>query len=223
MINKFDSVFNVSEIFYSIQGEGTRAGMPCVFIRMQGCRLRCVWCDTKYALEIGQKEIEMTGDEIIKEVEVFQCRFIEFTGGEPLEQPEIKSLMTYFCDNGYKVAIETSGYIDVSDLDKRVIKILDVKCPGSKMDKKNRYENMNFLEKHDEVKFVITDKTDYDFAKSITEKYDLTIRTSAVLFAPVFGNIDYKEFAEWILQDKLNVRMQLQLHKYIWEPNKRGV
>ena len=223
MINKFDSLFNVSEIFYSIQGEGTRAGMPCVFIRMQGCRLRCVWCDTKYALEIGQKEIEMTGNDIIRLVESFGCKFIEFTGGEPLEQPEITFLMTYFCDNGYTVTIETSGYLDISDIDNRVVKILDVKCPGSKMEKKNRYENLNFLEKHDEVKFVITDKADYDFAKSITEKYDLPNRTAAVLFAPVFGQVDYQEFAEWILQDKLNVRMQLQLHKYIWEPNKRGV
>jgi 7-carboxy-7-deazaguanine synthase len=223
MKNKFDVLFNISEIFYSIQGEGTRAGMPCVFIRMQGCRLRCVWCDTKYALELGKKENEMSGYDIIQEVELYQCKFIEFTGGEPLEQPEIKPLMTYFCDNGFTVAIETSGYIDISDIDKRVIKILDIKCPGSKMDKKNRYENLNFLENHDEVKFVITDRIDYEFAKFIIEKYELTYRTSALLFAPVFDRIDYKELAEWILQDKLNVRMQLQLHKYIWEPNMRGV
>jgi 7-carboxy-7-deazaguanine synthase len=223
MKNNFDSVFNVSEIFYSIQGEGTRAGMPCVFVRLQGCRLRCEWCDTKYALEFGQQEVEMTGDDIIQKVESYQCKFVEFTGGEPLEQPEIKPLMSYFCDNGYTVAVETSGYIDISDLDKRIIKILDVKCPGSKMDNKNKYENLNFLGKYDEVKFVMTDKTDYEFAKYIAAKYDLTNRTAAVLFAPVFGKIDYKEFAEWILQDKLNVRMQLQLHKYIWEQDKRGV
>jgi len=191
-----EHVFNVSEIFYSIQGEGTRAGLPCTFIRMQGCRLRCSWCDTPYALEIKQIENQMTGYEILKKIEEIGCNFIEFTGGEPLEQAEIKGLMTKLCDEYYTVAIETSGYIDISDLDTRIIKILDVKCPDSKMEKKNRYENFNHLTKIDEVKFVIASLDDYEFAKEICNKYDLTYKVNAVLFSPVCINLSGSQTLE---------------------------
>lgn len=215
--------FNVSEIFYSIQGEGTRAGLPCIFVRLQGCKLRCSWCDTPYALDINQTETIMTGQEIIDKIKSIPCNFVEFTGGEPLEQSEIKSIMTYLCDNDYTVAIETSGYIDLSDLNKRIIKIMDIKCPDSKMHKKNRYENINYLSKNDEVKFVIASLKDYVFAKEKVLEYKLNEKCNAVLFSPVFGKISNLELAELILADNLPVRFQLQFHKYIWEPSKRGV
>jgi 7-carboxy-7-deazaguanine synthase len=214
--------FNVSEIFHSIQGEGTRSGKRCVFIRMQGCRLRCSWCDTPYSLELKQTENIMTAEEIIAKVKSFDCPFIEFTGGEPMEQDNIVPLMSYLCDDGFTVAVETAGYIDVRNLDKRIIKIMDIKCPGSKMEKKNFYENLEHLSVNDEVKFVIIDRIDYDFAKAIVNKYSLS-KTNEVLFSPVFGKIDYQQLVNWILEDHLNVRFQLQIHKYIWHPDTRGV
>lgn len=222
-MNALENIFNVSEIFYSIQGEGSRAGLPCTFIRMQGCRLRCSWCDTPYALELKQKEVEMSGQDILNKIEEIGCNFVEFTGGEPLEQELVKDLMRELCDRDYTVAVETSGYIDISDLDKRITKILDIKCPDSNMSKKNKYENIDSLTKNDEVKFVLASEKDYNWACEIVKKYQLPDRVNSVLFSPVFGKLDYKYLAERILADKLNVRMQLQLHKFIWEPDKRGV
>lgn len=215
--------FNVSEIFYSIQGEGTRAGLPCVFVRLQGCRLRCSWCDTPYALEINQTETLMNGAEIIEKIKSYDCHFVEFTGGEPFEQAEIHQVMKHLVDLGFVLAVETSGYIDLAFADKRIIKILDVKCPGSGMSKKNKYENFEYLTKIDEVKFVIADRADYDFAKGICDKYSLGSKCDSILFSPVFGKLDNLQLAEWILADRLNVRMQVQMHKYIWHPDKRGV
>ncbi len=215
--------FNVSEIFYSIQGEGTRAGLPCIFVRLQGCRLRCSWCDTPYALELNQVETIMTGKKIIDQIKSINCNFVEFTGGEPLEQPEIKQIMNYLCDNNYEVAIETAGYIDLGDLDSRIIKIMDIKCPDSKMSKKNNYDNINYLTANDEVKFVISSLDDYVWAKDKVIEYKLNEKCKSVLFSPVFGKISNLELAELILADNLPVRFQLQFHKYIWEPNKRGV
>lgn len=215
--------FNISEIFYSIQGEGTRVGMPCVFVRLQGCRLRCVWCDTPYALDINQNETMMNGCQIVENIKSFGCDFVEFTGGEPFEQPEIHFLMKDLVDRGYTVAVETSGYIELDFLDKRIIKILDVKCPGSGMAKKNKFENFKYLQKHDEVKFVIADRVDYEYAKEICRKYELAEKCDSILFSPVFGKMENVELAEWILQDNIKVRLQLQVHKYIWHPDKRGV
>ncbi len=215
--------FNLSEIFYSIQGEGTRAGMPCIFVRLQGCRLRCSWCDTPYALELNQQETITSGQAIIDKIISIPCNFVEFTGGEPLEQKEIKTIMSYLCDKGYIVAIETAGYIDLGDLDSRIIKIMDIKCPDSKMHKKNHYKNINYLTKNDEVKFVINSVADYNWAKDKLFEFDIHNKCGAVLFSPVYGKLSNLELAELILKDHLPVRLQIQQHKYIWEPNKRGV
>lgn len=215
--------FYVSEIFYSIQGEGKRAGERCVFIRLQGCTLRCVWCDTKYALDHRKGGITMTGKEIIEQALSYDCPFIEFTGGEPLEQNNVLPLMSWFCDKGYTVAVETGGHIDTSNVDERVIRIIDMKCPDSKMVTLNNYKNLTMLRKHDEVKFVINSETDYNWAKGIVTDYNLPTSCSAVLFSPTFNSIDYQEFVRWILRDKLDVKFQLQLHKFIWEPTTRGV
>lgn len=216
-------LLNINEIFYSIQGEGSRAGKPCIFIRLQGCRLRCTWCDTPYALELKEEVNLMTLAELEEKVKFYNCKFVEFTGGEPLEQENIYELMEYLCDNNYEVAIETSGYILLDRVDSRVIKIMDVKCPASKMHTKNKYENFNFLNKKDEIKFVIADRNDYEFAKDIISKYNLNDISENILFSPSFHDQDYKKLAEWILEDNLQVRMQLQLHKFIWSPEMRGV
>ncbi len=218
-----DIKFNISEIFYSIQGEGTRSGMPCVFVRLQGCRLRCSWCDTPYALEIKHIEKIMTPDEIFEKIYSYNCKFVEFTGGEPFEQSEIHRIMKKLCDEDFTVAVETSGYIDVSDIDKRIIKILDIKCPDSGMSKKNNFNNLININPIDEVKFVIASRTDFDYAVSIINKYLLTERTASVILSPVFGKMENINLAEWILESGLNLRMQLQMHKYIWEPHRRGV
>jgi 7-carboxy-7-deazaguanine synthase len=215
--------FNLSEIFYSIQGEGTRAGMPCVFVRMQGCKLRCIWCDTKYALKDNDVELELTGEEIITKVNLYNCNFLQFTGGEPLQQKGIIPLMKYFCDNNYLVSIETNGHEDISDLDKRIVKIIDIKCPGSHMQQFNNYNNFNYLNPKDEIKFVIADRNDFDWAISITNKYSLLEKTNTILFSPVFGTMDSALLSKWILEDNLKVRLQLQIHKFIWSPETRGV
>lgn len=217
-----DIKFNVSEIFYSIQGEGTNAGLPCIFVRLQGCRLRCNYCDTAYALELKQIEKIMTANEIYDKIKTFDCNFVEFTGGEPLEQEGTQHLVKFLVDEGYKVAIETAGYLSIKDLDPRIKKIMDIKCPDSKMSTKNNYENINYLTSYDEVKFVISSVEDYQWAKDKLYHYDLH-KKCEVLFSPVFNKITNLELAQLILADSLPVRMQLQMHKYIWEPNTRGV
>lgn len=218
-----DVVFNLSEIFYSIQGEGTRAGMPCTFVRLQGCSLRCVWCDTPYALDHRTKKIEKTGAEIIEEIESIGCRFVEFTGGEPLEQASVLPLMALLCDMGYVVAVETGGHVDIGSVDQRVICIMDVKCPDSKMESLNRRENLDILRKHDEVKFVIASRVDYEYARAVIREYALENRVEAVLMSCVFDKITFLELVTWILEDQLHVRFQLQMHKFIWSPETRGV
>lgn len=215
--------FNISEIFYSIQGEGTRAGLPCVFVRLQGCKLRCVWCDTPYALQAGKNEVIMTGKEIIEKVESYACNFIEFTGGEPLEQADVVILMNYFIEKGKTVALETAGYLSTKDVPYDVVKIIDFKAPGSKMDKMNNLDNIKLLNYHDEVKFVLSSREDYDWAVNFINNHNLNSRLDNILMSPVFGKITYHELAEWILQDRLKVRMQIQIHKHIWEPDTRGV
>lgn len=218
-----DHHFNVSEIFFSVQGEGSRAGMPCTFIRLQGCKLRCVWCDTPYALDKRVVAKLMTGAEIVAVIERIGCSFVEFTGGEPLEQPDVVPLMAYLSDAGYTVAVETGGHVDVSNVDPRVIRIIDVKCPDSKMEPLNHWENLDALRPTDEIKFVLASRRDYEFARDVIRRYDLPRSTTAVLLSCVFGTLEFKDVVEWILADKLDVRFQLQMHKFIWHPETRGV
>lgn len=223
MTNIKDLKFYISEIFYSIQGEGLRAGLPCVFVRMQGCMLRCGWCDTKYAQDIEQGGVLLKGEEIISRIQEFKCNFIEFTGGEPLHQFNVLPMMKYFCDEGYTVAIETNGHVDISPVDPRVIKIVDMKCPGSATSQFNNYKNFDVLQPMDEVKFVISDRKDFDWAKTKVIVYALDKKAAAVHFSPAFGLLEPEQLSKWILEENLPVRLHLQLHKYIWEPCKRGV
>jgi 7-carboxy-7-deazaguanine synthase len=218
--------FWVNEIFYSIQGEGTRAGVPCVFVRLHGCKLRCSYCDTTYAIDRRAGGTTMNGAAIDQAVRAHGCSFVEFTGGEPLEQLNTFALMEYYCDEGFTVAVETGGHVDTSACDPRVIKILDMKTPTSKMEPMNNLANLSrsgVLQPHDEVKFVIGSREDYDWACGIVRDYDLGKRTAAVLFSPVFGAIDLQALVSWILADRLPVRFQVQMHKIVWHPDTRGV
>ena len=220
----FDELsLNVSEIFHSIQGEGSMAGLPCVFIRLQGCNLRCKWCDTPYALEIKEKADILTLRQTIDRISGYKCKFIEFTGGEPLLQKNVLPLMQYLAENGYTIAVETNGNIDIGITPPGVIRIMDLKCPSSGMGDKNNFNNIEKLNEGDNVKFVIADKEDYEWAKSIYYEYELYDKPIHLIFSPAFGLMEAKELAARILEDKLKVRLQLQLHKYIWHPDKRGV
>jgi 7-carboxy-7-deazaguanine synthase len=209
----------INEIFYSIQGESSHAGLPCVFVRLTYCNLRCVYCDTEYAFYEGK---DMEPDEIISQVKKYECKLVEITGGEPLMQDEVYVLMTRLSDLSFKVMIETGGSLPIEKVDKRVKIIMDLKTPYSKMEHKNRYENIDSLKQEDEVKFVIGNKQDYDWCKGIMTRYELDKKTT-VLMSPVFGLIENIDLATWILEDKLNVKFQVQLHKYIWSPETRGV
>jgi len=209
----------INEIFYSVQGESSYAGLPCVFVRLTACNLRCNWCDTTYSFHEGKP---MTiGDVIVKVLE-YNCPLVEITGGEPLLQPNVFLLMARLCDLGKRVLLETSGSIDASQVDPRVVKIMDLKCPGSGECDKNVYENIRFLDKKDEVKFVIADRADYDWAKHTMAEHQLA-SVCTVLFSPVWEKLALKDLAEWILTDKLPVRLQTQWHKYIWGADARGV
>ena len=209
----------VTEIFHSIQGESSYAGQPCVFVRLTGCPLRCTWCDTDYAFYGGH---ECSIDETLAKVHTYGCRLVEVTGGEPLAQPESLPFMTRLCDADYTVLLETSGAVDIAPVDPRVHVILDVKCPGSGMTDHMHWPNLSQLTAKDEVKFVLADRADYDWAREILAQYDVDSRCP-VLFSPVFGSLDVRLLAEWILTDRLPVRFQLQMHKYIWAPDMRGV
>ncbi len=209
----------VNEIFYSIQGESSYAGLPCVFIRLTYCNLRCTYCDTEYAFYEGK---DMSIDEILNEIKKYNCNLVEVTGGEPLFQTGAFELLTKLCDQGYKVLLETSGSISIEKVDKRVTIIMDLKTPSSKMMKKNIYSNIDFLKPQDEIKFVIGSREDYEWSKEIIEKYDLKNKCK-ILMGCVFGELSNLDLATWILEDNLPVRFQMQLHKYIWEPEKRGV
>jgi 7-carboxy-7-deazaguanine synthase len=212
-------MIKVNEIYYSVQGESTKAGLPCVFIRLTYCNLRCVYCDTEYAFYEG-KDMEI--DEIISEAAKYNCQLVELTGGEPLVQKEAFELMRRLCDKGFEVMLETGGSLPVKEVDGRVKIILDLKCPSSGMAKKNFYENVNFIKHSDEVKFVIGARDDYLWAKETIEKYGLTEKCE-ILFSAVFGKITPETIVNWILEDNLKVRFQLQMHKFIWDPVKRGV
>ena len=213
----------ISEVFFSIQGEGTRAGIPCIFVRLHGCGLRCTYCDTPYALSHREGGAWKSFEDIRSTIEQWPCRFVEFTGGEPLEQPEVYLLMRELLDDGYTVAVETGGHIDIGECDKRVIRIVDMKTPSSGMVKRNRYENLRLAGKSDEIKFVCGSMEDYEWAKEIVLEYDLTSKVGAVLISPVFGSVEPLELVEAILRDGLDVRFQLQMHKFIWDPDARGV
>ena len=209
----------ITEIFFSIQGESSYAGCPCVFVRLTGCPLRCGWCDTAYAFYEGT---ERGLESVLSEVERYGCRLVEVTGGEPLAQAEVHDLITALADRGYTVLIETSGAIDIAGVDSRAILIMDLKCPGSGMEARNRWSNISLLKPADEVKFVLRDRTDYDWAVRIVRQYDLSAR-HRILLSPVFGELEPQALAEWILADRLPVRFQLQLHKLIWDAVTRGV
>jgi 7-carboxy-7-deazaguanine synthase len=209
----------INEIFYSIQGESSLIGSPCVFVRLTFCNLRCTYCDTEYAFYEGK---DMTEDEIISEVKKYDCNLVEITGGEPLVQENVQSLMTKLCNEDYKVMIETGGSLSVKNIDNRVKIIMDLKTPSSGMMDKNMYENIDCLKYDDEIKFVIGSRDDYNWSKGMIKKYDLSDRLN-VLLTPVFNEIQNIELAKWILEDKLKVRFQIQLHKYIWHPETKGV
>jgi 7-carboxy-7-deazaguanine synthase len=210
----------VNEIFHSIQGESTHAGRPCVFVRLTACDLRCSWCDTPYAFTEGHK---MSLDEVVERVKAFECPVVEITGGEPLLQKDVYPLMQRLLDEGLTVMLETGGHLSIEQVPNPVIRVMDVKCPGSGESHRNDWSNMERLTAKDEVKFVIRDREDYDFARNVMISHGLADRVRAVLFSPVHGVLDSRQLAEWILEDKLNVRLQLQIHKYIWTPETRGV
>jgi 7-carboxy-7-deazaguanine synthase len=212
-------VLQVNEIFFSIQGEGTRAGQPCVFVRLTGCPLRCSWCDTAYAFHEGVKRTE---DEILASIKAYPCRLAMLTGGEPLAQAAAFPFITRLADEGWQVLVETSGHVDISALDPRATAILDVKCPGSGESHRMEWKNLEILKPEDEVKFVIADRRDYDWAKALVAERGLVGRV-AVLFSPVHGALDPGTLGRWILDDGLAVRLQVQLHKYLWPQATRGV
>jgi 7-carboxy-7-deazaguanine synthase len=209
----------VTEIFYSIQGESSFVGQPCVFIRLTGCPLRCTWCDTEYAFYGGS---EQSIEYILGKVASYGCRLVEITGGEPLAQSEAFPLITKLCERGYDVLIETSGAIDTATVDTRAHVILDVKCPGSGMSDRMHWPNLDRLTMKDEAKFVLAERADYEWARQVLEQHELATRCT-VLMSPVFGSLDPRQLAEWVLADRLPVRLQLQLHKLIWAPDMRGV
>ena len=210
----------VNEIFHSIQGESTHAGRRCVFVRLTACDLRCSWCDTPYAFHEGRK---MSLDEILAEVERHDCDMVELTGVEPLLQREVYPLMQQLLDRGQTVLIETGGHISLEHVPPAVHTIMDVKCPGSGEAHTTDWENLNRLDANDEVKFVIKDRADYDYACDVLRRHVLQNKVAAVLFSPVHGVLDPKTLSEWVLADRLPVRVQLQVHKYIWSPETRGV
>jgi len=213
-------MLKVNEIFKSIQGEGSLAGKLCSFVRLSGCNLRCSYCDTKYAYKKGD---DLSIEEIIRKVKTLRLNLVEITGGEPLLQKETYELIDTLIKQKYIVLIETNGSISIKNINQHAIILLDLKCPGSKMSTNMLWENIEYLRKKDEVKFVIGDRKDYDWAKDIAAKYNLAQQVNHVHFSPVYGKLVPKELSEWICHDNLDVRMQLQLHKYIWGPDARGV
>lgn len=213
-------MLKVNEIYFSIQGESSKAGLPCVFVRLTYCNLRCTYCDTEYAFYEGK---ELSINEIITEVKKYSCNLVEITGGEPLVQmEECLELLKRLSDDGFEVMIETGGSLPIKDIDKRVMIVMDLKCPSSGMEKKNLNENIDYLKQTDEVKFVIGNREDYEWSNEQIKKYSLTEKCN-VLFSVVFDKLDPVILVNWIIEDNLNVRFQLQMHKYIWHPQTKGV
>ncbi|MGY8765277.1 MAG: radical SAM protein [Nitrospinaceae bacterium] len=212
-------MLEVTEIYKSVQGESTYMGLPCVFIRLTGCNLRCVWCDTAHAFHDGEK---LSILQIIDKVKSYDIKLVEITGGEPLLQKEVFPLMESLLKNEFKVMLETSGSLAINNVPAKVIKIIDLKCPGSGEENKNLWENLNHLTPTDEIKFVIADKADYEWSKKVLQDYELDKKVP-VLFSPVFEKLKLKDLTEWILEDNLPVRLHTQLHKYIWDQKTIGV
>ena len=214
-------MLRVTEIFRSIQGESTHAGRPCAFVRLTGCPMRCTWCDSEYTFTGGEY---FTVDDVVNQVRAFDCKLVEVTGGEPLAQREAFSLIERLCSEGFEVLVETGGFVSTAEVDPRARIILDVKCPASGENGRNHWPNLERLRADkDEVKFVIMDFEDWTYALEIIRQYELDLRTKAVLISPAWDKVDLKDIAEWISASGLDVRMQLQLHKYIWGPEARGV
>ena len=213
-------MLTVNEIFHSIQGESRRAGEPCVFVRLTACDLRCSWCDTPYAFHEGAKR---SVEDVVADVERYACPLVEVTGGEPLLQEDVYPLMERLLERGHTVMLETGGHRSIARVPSAVLKIVDVKCPGSGESHRNHLENLALLSAHDEVKFVLKDRADYEFAREVVAAHNLVARAGAVLFSPVHGVLDARVLSEWVLADRLAVRVQLQLHKFIWSPETRGV
>jgi 7-carboxy-7-deazaguanine synthase len=213
-------MLTVNEIFHSIQGESTHVGRPCVFVRLTACDLRCSWCDTPYAFHEGKK---MGVDEVVEQVRGYGCNVVEITGGEPLLQKDVYPLMARLLAEGHTVLLETGGHVSVDQVPSCVYRVIDVKCPGSGEDAKNCWGNLDRLTERDEIKFVIKGRSDYEYARSVVDRYGLVGRCAAVLFSPVHGVLDPRDLARWILDDRLAVRLQLQAHKYIWGADVRGV
>ena len=213
-------MLTVNEIFHSIQGESTHAGRPCVFVRLTACDLRCSWCDTPYAFYEGRK---MSLDDVMAEVDAYGCSLVELTGGEPLLQKDVYPLMERLLASGKTVLVETGGHLSVADVPPAVHKIVDVKCPGSGEAHRMDWSNLERLSATDEVKFVVRDRTDYEYARDVVSRHALDRKVGAVLFSPVHGVLDPRTLSEWVLADRLPVRVQLQVHKYIWDAQTRGV
>jgi 7-carboxy-7-deazaguanine synthase len=213
-------MLTVNEIFHSIQGESSYAGLPCVFVRLTGCDLRCSWCDTAYAfLEGRRREV----DDVLSDVASYGCRLVEVTGGEPLLQPDVYPLLQGLIDAGHAVLLETGGQVSMARVPPGVVRIMDVKCPGSGEAGRMHWENLALLGSRDEVKFVIGDRPDYDYAKMVVAREGLSSRVRTILFSPVHGQLPAADLAAWVLADRLAVRLQLQVHKYIWGAATRGV
>jgi 7-carboxy-7-deazaguanine synthase len=213
-------LLTVNEVFHSIQGESTYAGRPCVFVRLTACDLRCSWCDTEYAFHEGRKR---SLDDVLDEVGHFDCPLVEVTGGEPLLQDEVYPLMQSLLDRGKTVLLETGGHRSTERVPAPVVTILDVKCPGSGEAHRNDWSNLERLRPHDEVKFVVRDRADYEYARDVISRHDLASRAAAIHLSPVHGVMDARTLSEWVLADRLPARVQLQLHKFIWDPGTRGV
>jgi 7-carboxy-7-deazaguanine synthase len=214
-------MIRVTEIFRSIQGESTHAGRPCTFVRLTGCPMRCVWCDSEYTFTGGD---HYSIDDIMAHVKSFGCKLVEVTGGEPLAQKEAFTLIKRLCDDEYEVLIETGGYVSTADVDPRAKIILDIKCPASGEEPRNDWSNLQRLRPDmDEVKFVIADEADWIYAKRVVKENDLETRTKAILISPAWGQVDLQQLAEWVAASGMKIRMQLQLHKYIWGPDVKGV
>ncbi|PKM23108.1 MAG: 7-carboxy-7-deazaguanine synthase QueE [Gammaproteobacteria bacterium HGW-Gammaproteobacteria-14] len=207
----------ISEVFYSLQGEARSVGRPTAFIRLTGCPQRCVWCDTEYAFHGGEKR---SLESVLAEVRAFSAAYVTVTGGEPLAQPNALLLMGLLCDEGFSVSLETGGAMDIAEVDPRVSIVMDLKAPGSGERHNNRLENIPLLAAKDQVKFVLADRRDYDWARMQMDQYQLADRVGDVLFSPVFGQLEPGQLADWILQDRLPVRFQLQLHKLLWQDSR---
>lgn len=216
----FCEMLTVNEVFHSIQGESSWSGIPCVFVRLTACDLRCSWCDTPYAFAEGRKR---TVEDVLAEVDAYGCPLVEVTGGEPLLQADVYPLMQGLIDRGHTVLLETGGHVSLERVPPGVIRIIDVKCPGSGEAHRTDWTNIGRLGPRDEAKFVIKDRADYEYARQVLRDHGLAPRVGAVLFSPVHGVLDPRDLAAWVLEDRLPVRLQLQVHKYIWGPTTRGV